>query len=177
MKPFHKFHVSFLLYPFIYGRMPWIGTKPLFGPMPTYLTDPGETNYSIWSPKTLFISRKWVSKYCLQLVVHFVLVRVCFEGSLSPLNRYNSVKKWSSHRGFWTHNDVIKWKHISRYWHFVCGESTLIFSLTCAKTNGSVNNRGADDLRSQRAHYDVTVLTIIIINYTWWRHQMETFSA
>ena len=29
----------------------------------------------------------------------------------------------------------------------------------CAWTNGSLNNRGADDLRPHRVHYDVTVIT------------------
>ena len=35
---------------------------------------------------------------------------------------------------------------------------TLMFSLICARTSGSVNNRNAGDLRRHRANYDVTVM-------------------
>ena len=61
------------------------------------------------------------------------------------------------------HDDVIKWKHFSRYWPFVWGihkgqgHRALVFSLICAWTNGWGNNRDAGDLRRRRAHYDVTV--------------------
>ena len=64
-----------------------------------------------------------------------------------------------------SHDDVIKWKHIPRYWP-LCGEFTghrqwrgaLMFSLICAWINGWVNNREAGDLRRHRAHYDVIVM-------------------
>ena len=35
---------------------------------------------------------------------------------------------------------------------------TLMFSLICARTSGSVNNRDAGDLRRYRLHCDVTVM-------------------
>ena len=35
----------------------------------------------------------------------------------------------------------------------------LMVSLICAWTNGSANNRGAGDLRRDRAHYDVTLIS------------------
>ena len=68
------------------------------------------------------------------------------------------------------HDDVIKWKHVPRYWPFVRGihrspvnyphkgqwHGALMFSLICARINGWVNNGGAGDLRRHRAHYDVT---------------------
>ena len=38
---------------------------------------------------------------------------------------------------------------------------TLIFSLICTRTNGSVNNRDAGDLKCHRAHYDATVMEIL----------------
>ena len=74
------------------------------------------------------------------------------------------------------HDDVIKWKHFPRYWTFVCGihrlmmnsphksqwHGALMFSLFCAQTYGSVNNRGAGDLRRQHGHYGVTVITLHI---------------
>ena len=87
-------------------------------------------------------------------------------------------------------HDVIKWKHFSRYRPFVRGihrssvnspykgkwREALIFSLICAWINGWVNNRDAGDLRRHSARYDV----IVMIGgwcFSWWRHQMETFSA
>ena len=66
-------------------------------------------------------------------------------------------------------DDVIKWKHFPRYWPFVRGihrspgssphkgqwRGALMFSLTCVRINGWINNREAGDLRRHRAHYDV----------------------
>ena len=80
--------------------------------------------------------------------------------------------------GKWTctssrnHDDVIKWKHLPRYWLFLRGihrtpvncphkgqwRGALMFSMIYAFINGWVNNRGAGDLRRHRAHYDVTVM-------------------
>ena len=70
-------------------------------------------------------------------------------------------------------DDVITWKHFPPYWPFLrgihrwsvnspnkgqwCG--ALMFSLICAWRNGWVNNREAGDLRRQRAHHDVIVMT------------------
>ena len=70
------------------------------------------------------------------------------------------------------HDDVIKWKHFSRYWPFVRGihrsprksphkgqwSGALVFSLIYAWINGWVNNRETDDLRWHRAHYEVTAM-------------------
>ena len=38
-----------------------------------------------------------------------------------------------------------------------------MFTLICARINGSVNNREADDLRRQRDHYDVSVITVFCV--------------
>ena len=71
-------------------------------------------------------------------------------------------------------DDVIKWKHFPRYWHFVRGihrspvnsahkgqwRGALMFSFICAWTNGWVNNDEAGDLRRHRAHCDVIVMEI-----------------
>ena len=70
------------------------------------------------------------------------------------------------------HDDVIKWKHFTRYWPFVRGihqspvksphkgqwRGALMFSLIYVWINGWVNNREAGDLRRYPAHYDVTVM-------------------
>ena len=74
----------------------------------------------------------------------------------------------------WNHDDVIKWKHISRNWPFVRGihrgpvnsphkgqwREAFVFSLICVWINGWVKNREAGDLRRYRAHYDITVMLI-----------------
>ena len=75
----------------------------------------------------------------------------------------------------WQYDDVIKWKHFPRYWPFVRGihrspvnsphrdqwRRALMFSLTCARINGWINNREAGDLRRHRAHDDVTVMNVV----------------
>ena len=70
---------------------------------------------------------------------------------------------------FWSlfyYDDVIKWKHVPRYWPFVRGihwslvnsphkgqwRRTLTFSLICAWINRWVNNGEAGDLRRYRSH-------------------------
>ena len=69
------------------------------------------------------------------------------------------------------HDDVIKWKHFPRYWPFVRGihrwpvnsrhkgqwRGALMFSLICARVNLSE----AGDLRRHRAHYGVTLMSLI----------------
>ena len=72
-----------------------------------------------------------------------------------------------------SHDDVIKWKHFSRYWPFVRvihrssvnsplkgqWRRALMFQLICAWTNTlRANNREASYLRRHRAHCDVTVI-------------------
>ena len=80
---------------------------------------------------------------------------------------------------FQSHDDVIKWKHFPRYWPFVRGihrppvnyphkgqwRGALMFSLICAWINGWVNNGEAGGLRCHRAHYDVTVMDMIILTF------------
>ena len=70
------------------------------------------------------------------------------------------------------HDDVIKWKHVPRYWPFVRRihrspvnsphkgqwHGALMFFLNYVWINGWVNNHGAGDLRRYRDHYDVTVM-------------------
>ena len=43
---------------------------------------------------------------------------------------------------------------------------SLMFSLICARTNGWANNGEAGDLRRNHAHYDVTVMFIVIYGIT-----------
>ena len=73
-----------------------------------------------------------------------------------------------------SHDDVIKWKHFSRYWPIVWGihrwlvnsphkvqwRGALMFSLIYAWINGWVNNREAGDLRHHRSHFDVIAMPV-----------------
>ena len=95
------------------------------------------------------------------------------------------------------HDDVIKWKHIPRYWAFVRGihrwlalfagnspvtgefphkgqwRGALMFYLICVWINDWVNHSEAGDLRRNRALYDVIEMSSMIIyrgscSYLWW---------
>ena len=70
------------------------------------------------------------------------------------------------------HDDVIKWKHLPRYWPFVRGihrppvnsphkgqwrRALMFFFFICTWINARVNTRDAGDLRHHRAHYHVIV--------------------
>ena len=70
------------------------------------------------------------------------------------------------------HDDVIKWKHFTRYWPCVPGihrspvnsphkghwRGALMFSLICAWINRWVNNGEAVDFRRYHSYYDVIVM-------------------
>ena len=74
----------------------------------------------------------------------------------------------------YNHDDVIKWKHFTRYWPFVRGihrsavnyphkgqwRGAWMFSLICAWKHVWVNKRKAGDLRRHRAHYDDNVMIL-----------------
>ena len=89
------------------------------------------------------------------------------------------------------HDDVIKWKHIPRYWSFVWGihrspvnsthkdqwRGALVFSLICTWINGWVNNHEAGDLRRSGAHYDVTVMDLVVWHSKLWVEFMEQISS
>ena len=76
------------------------------------------------------------------------------------------------------HDDVIKWKHFSRYWPFVQGihrspansshtgqwRRALIFSLIFAWINSWENSCEGVDLRHHCAHYDVTIMLLWVHN-------------
>ena len=87
------------------------------------------------------------------------------------------------------HDDVIKWKHFPRNWLFVRRihrspvnsthkgqwRGALMFTLICARINGWVNTRETGDLRRNRPHCDVIVMTNLHllpigpfgINFSW----------
>ena len=79
---------------------------------------------------------------------------------------------------FMWHDDIIKWKHIPRYWPFVLGihwspvnsphksqwRGALMFSLICTWLNCWVNNREAGDLRCHHTHYDIIVMEVTVMD-------------
>ena len=81
------------------------------------------------------------------------------------------------------HDEVVRWKLFARYWSFVRGihrspvnsprkgqwRRALMFSLTCARINGWLNNHKAVDLIRHRAHYDVTVMNLHV--HVWYHDQ------
>ena len=87
---------------------------------------------------------------------------------------------------FYSHDDVIEWKHFLCYWPFVRGihrspvnspnigqrRGALMFSLICVWINGWVNNGEAGDLRRNRAHYDVIVMKNILAMSYWSREDI-----
>ena len=98
-----------------------------------------------------------------------------------PKKHIHTVRVWFVFA--WYRDDVIKWKHFSRYWPFVRGihrspldspyngqwGGALMFSLICAWTNNYDNNLDASDLKHHRAHYDVTVM--------WYRSILSILSG
>ena len=80
------------------------------------------------------------------------------------------------------HDDVIKWKHFPRYWHFVLEinrspvnppdkgqrRGALMFSLVFAWINGWVSNREAGDLRRHGAHYDAIIMMSFGLEHRGW---------
>ena len=93
---------------------------------------------------------------------------------------------WALTQNFMTSSNG---KHFPRYWPFVRGmhrppvnsphkgqwRGALMFSLICTRINGLVNNGETCDLRSHRAHYDVTVMSIaqVRICNEWCLNVME----
>ena len=79
-------------------------------------------------------------------------------------------------RGAIYQDDIIRWKHIQRYWPFVQGihrslvnsphkgqwHKALVFSLICTWTNSGANNGDSGDLRRHCAHYNVIVMSSYI---------------
>ena len=94
-------------------------------------------------------------------------------------NAYQTLSSCIHYTEIIYHNDVIKWKHFLRYWLYVRGihrspvksphkgqwYGALMFSLICVWINGWVNNGEAGDLKRYRAHYNVTVMYMVISIY------------
>ena len=101
---------------------------------------------SLMSPRASLVasnSNKWYNMY--GLVKHFVslywLLEIKFITTTTITTTTTTTSSVnSSHKGQW--------------------RGALIFSLICAWINGWLNNREADDLRRNHAHYDVIVMLL-----------------
>ena len=76
---------------------------------------------------------------------------------------------------FYSHDDVIKWKHFPRNWPILRGihwspvnsphkgqwRGAFMFFFICFWINDWVNNPEAGDLRRSRAHYDIIVMYLL----------------
>ena len=116
--------------------------------------------------------------------------------------RQNDAIKWKYFPRYWPFvRGIYRLSLISP--HKGQWRGALMFSLICAWINRWVNTGEAGDLRRHRAHYDVIVMVSLALNFyqylrvsvplcwlqcvflyiaqnvsiSWWRHQMETFSA
>ena len=115
----------------------------------------------------------WIMPFKLILLVMIVeIVRcICVPHQINPY-----------------HDDVIKWKHFPRKWPFVRGihrspvnsphkgqwRGALMFPLICVWITYWENSREADDLRRWCAHYDVTIMPSLNLEYfvsMWWQEQ------
>ena len=97
----------------------------------------------------------------------------------------NGPSQWTNYKIIMSLLRCLLWGQImmtwSRYWSFVRGihwstvisphkgqwRGALMFSLICAWIKAWVNNREAGDLRPYRAHYDVTVMVNLFLQYNW----------
>ena len=79
------------------------------------------------------------------------------------------------------HDGVIKWKQFPRLWSFVRGihqwpvenphkgqwREGVMFFLICAWKYGCEINRDVGDWRCHCAHYDVTVMILVVVAVKW----------
>ena len=117
----------------------------------------------------MYISKcyHYQSTYELQMHSPFIQISIKLGFRTTLIKHMVNTQIWS-----FVWNDVIEWKHFPRYWPFVRGipghrwipltkeqwRGPLMFSLISTRTNVSVNNRDAGDLRRHRTHCDVTVM-------------------
>ena len=132
---------------------------------------------SLWHHRNVLLIRLgWnYSFWYKSLQTRLLLLLVTF--TISPCDalryfRQHNRDKCTTQARHGLHDDIIKWKHLPRYWPFVRGihrpsvnspqngqwRGALIFSLICVWINGWVNNREAGDLRRYFIHCDVTVM-------------------
>ena len=116
-------------------------------------------------------------KLCLENYIQCLFLKIISKQSPVPDDSHGLGNELGRHKTR-LHGDVINMKHFLRYLPFVRGiprspvnsphkgqwRGALMFSLTCARINGWVNNGEAGDLTRRRAHYDVIVMKCCLIS-------------
>ena len=114
--------------------------KPNTGWLSLALLISVDTVINLWQNKYYIFQERSCSHFILpwwrhQMETFSALLALCAGNSLVPVN--------SPHKGQW--------------------RGALMLSLICAWINDWVNNREAGDLRRHRGHYDVNVMTWLVI--------------
>ena len=155
-----------------------------------YLNQCWLLTHNRWSTVVHVLTLDKFHRNCTRYAFMVQVWKICLWNTTSPSGQL--LKQWCQVFFALSHlDDVITWKHFPRYWPFVWRihrspvnsphkgqwRRALMFRLICARTNGRVNNRGADNLRRHHAHYAVSVTSetpCIISQETWttlgWRH-------
>ena len=136
--------------------------------LPKYLQHRERCGKCIISNENIWFMKNGIKYFS----IHQQSLRWPYSSAIVEMATWYCNKKLTSHfRPMTVHDDVIKWMHFPRYWPFVRGPVTDEFpslrpvtrsfdvSLICSWTNVWINNRDADDLRRNRAHCDVTVIS------------------
>ena len=139
-----------------------------------FTTDPG-FKCNIASTACL-MNQTWKAYWSQEMGGNVVLGKLChwvtaasgLSGADAPISTSESGNEFT----LLLQDNVIKWKHLPRYWPFLWGihrspvnsphngqwHGALIFYLICAWIKAWVNNIEAGDLRRHRTHYDVIVM-------------------
>ena len=132
-----------------------------------------QDNFTVWDPKQLIKKGRERHIFLFEMCLLFAKEMKDNNGKSKYMYKFKLLVSRIFYFLF-CHDDVIKWKHLARYWPFVrgihrslvnsphkgqwCG--ALMLSSICAWMNGWVNSLVAGDLRRRRAHYDVTVMVL-----------------
>ena len=125
-------------------------------------------------------NERWFN-YCIKCQSIGIIVHQMFYKQIHMYHKAILLSTWAS----LPHDDVIKWKHLPRYWPFVQGihrspvnsphkgqwRGALIFSFICDWIHDWVNNREAGYLIRHRANYDVIVIK------SWLNHYIKTWDT
>ena len=131
-----------------------------------------KTRRAITGPHCTYSIQAYVTGTGAMLQLHIMISRSVSEAA-KPSPVYTMYSRAPILYFSWWKN-VIKWKPFLRYWPFVRRihrslvnshhknqwGGALRFSLICVRTNGWINNRDDRDLGSNRAHYDVTLMSL-----------------
>ena len=121
------------------------------------LVEWAKSSFQVHSPLPYIFTNTYMSICWFIVSICYLLTSVAVHWMLSRASNCNTIITWWRHQmetfstlpvtGEFPPPPKAQWR------------VTLMFSLTCASTNGWANNREAGDLRRYGAHYDVIVMT------------------